>query len=190
MGLETTMCTRLVPLVLAVLLLMPLGGRTDGGQKPSPLTAEDKIYLDSLLKEFLFDPQGAERVAVKTLVRTAKGASSEEICEGWLVRGQDGAPDRVYFADGASISAPPEPERKKVDFPARCRCVSPQGAKKTIWISRNAFESRADFGTWTNSRKTLRLLLGCTDSVKKRWPHRLSPKLAVSLEIAAKTCVN
>jgi hypothetical protein len=130
---ETTMYARLVLSVLAVLLLMPVGGRTDDVQKASTLTAEDKKYLDSLMKEFLFDPQGAERVSVKTLVRTVRGTSSEEICEGWFVRGADGAPDRVYFADGASILAPPERDRKKVDFPARCKArFAPRGEKDDL----------------------------------------------------------
>jgi hypothetical protein len=130
---ETTMGARLVLLVLAGLLLMPTGGRTDGVQKASTLSAEDKLYLDRLMKEFLFDPRGAERVAVKTLVRTVRGTSSEETCEGWLVRGQSGEPDRVYFADGASILAPPERERKKVDFAARCKArFSPGGEEDDL----------------------------------------------------------
>jgi hypothetical protein len=73
------------------------------------------------MKEFLFDPKGAERVAVKTVVRSVWAGAGEVTAEGWFVAGTDGKPGRVYFTDGASIPAPPEKEMKRVDFKAACK---------------------------------------------------------------------
>jgi hypothetical protein len=67
---------------------------------------------------FLFDRKGAERVSVKTVVRTAWRTSGSAPAVGWLVAGKDGKPGRVYFTDGASIPAPPAGEMEKIDFDA------------------------------------------------------------------------
>ena len=89
-------------------------------EPPKTLSAEDKKYLDGLMAEFLFDPKGAERVTIRTSVGSLGGVSAEEV-DGWYVPGMNGQPSRVYFTDGWSIPAPPETERKKVDFSSVCR---------------------------------------------------------------------
>jgi hypothetical protein len=99
-----------------VALLLPAPAPAAG-----PLTAEDRRFLDKLLDDFLFDPQGAERVRVKTTVRTAWANTVGVERDGWLVAGKDGEPARVHFTDGASIPAPDEKKIKKVDFVDACR---------------------------------------------------------------------
>jgi hypothetical protein len=108
-------------LVLALLFFVTAAAWATAADKPPALSAEDKKYLDGLMKEFLFDPKGAERVNVKTVVRTVWAASREVQAEGWLVPAKDGKPGRVHFTDGASIPAPDEKEMKKVDFVAACK---------------------------------------------------------------------
>jgi hypothetical protein len=88
--------------------------------KDPTLSVEDKKYLDGLIKEFLFDPKGAERVTVKMVVHSVWGSADDASAEGWFVAGRDGKPGRVYFIDGASIAVPPDKEMKKVDFKAAC----------------------------------------------------------------------
>jgi hypothetical protein len=85
------------------------------------LSGEDAKYLNKLLKDFLFDPAGAERVSVKVIVRSVWGSASEVPTDGWYVPGKNGKPGRVYFTDGASIAAPAEDAREKVDFVAKCK---------------------------------------------------------------------
>lgn len=82
---------------------------------------EDEKLLETLLRDFLFDPQGAERVKV-TLIEPSWHEGLKEVTrEGWLVR--DKAGDRVYFTDGDSIPAPPEEKITKVDFIDRCKLL-------------------------------------------------------------------
>jgi hypothetical protein len=115
------MSTHRVWLVLALLLFALVVRPTVAAEKEPRLTVEDKKYLDSLMKEFLFDPQGAERVRVKTVVRTVWASAGETTAEGWLCPGKDGKPGQVYFTDGAWIPAPPEKDIKRVDFKAACQ---------------------------------------------------------------------
>src|SRR5262249_20789107 len=63
-------------------------------------------------------------------VRTVWAASQETTVEGWLVAGKDGKSGRVYFTDGASISAPPDKELKKIDFRAACKARYAAAARK------------------------------------------------------------
>ena len=65
---------RLAPGVLLLGAFVPTGLRAD---KEPALTAEDKKYLDGLMKEFLFDPKGAERVTVKTVSRSVSGHADD-----------------------------------------------------------------------------------------------------------------
>jgi hypothetical protein len=90
--------------------------------KEPGLSAEDKKYLDGLLKDFLFDPpKDAERVGVKVTVRTVWGGAGEATRAGWHVPGENGKPGRVFFTDGGSIAAPPAKQMKNIDFVAVCR---------------------------------------------------------------------
>lgn len=102
------------------LLLVTLLAKHAHSGEAKKLSGDDRKYLDGLFKDFLFDPKGAERVAVKVTVRTVWGSESEDSADGWLVAGKDGK-QRVFFIDGASIVAPPEKDRKKIDFVALCR---------------------------------------------------------------------
>src|SRR5262245_53478412 len=103
-------------LVLSLLFASLFAAQSLAADEKEPaLTARDKKYIDGLLTEFLFDPRGAERVAVKTVVRTVWAETEEATREGWLVPDKEGKPARVFFTDGASMPAPPEKEIKKVD---------------------------------------------------------------------------
>jgi hypothetical protein len=122
-----------VSALYACSLLVALGAGPDrvvpvGSAPPSPggdLGAEDARYLDWLLDEFIFDPRRATYVRatvpaepdsfsfrVGELVR-----SDVETRDGWLVRGTNGEPDRVYFADGESVPAGPI---RDLDFETLC----------------------------------------------------------------------
>src|SRR5436305_11075534 len=75
------------------------------------LSAEDAAYLEALIGEFLFDPRGATRVRLggpdgPDQVTLRDGRLVLDGRDGWLVRGRKGEADRVYFADGESITAP------------------------------------------------------------------------------------
>src|SRR5437660_12216631 len=82
---------------------------------------EDEKLLETLLRDFLFDPRGAERVQVTLKEPGWYGEPKEVKREGWLVR--DKAGDRVYFTDGDSIPAPSEEKITKVDFVERCKLL-------------------------------------------------------------------
>jgi hypothetical protein len=82
------------------------------------LTKEDRTFLDGMLKDFLFDPTGAQRVVVKARARTLAGTVDMRR-EGWLVPARGGRPARVHFTDGEWIPAPEELLR--VDFVAFCK---------------------------------------------------------------------
>lgn len=85
------------------------------------LSSADQLYLDGLLKQFLFDPRGAQYVCAKTTRRTVWASSEEFECEGWFVAGNETQAARIYFCDGESIAAP-EPDRiEKLDFVDMCR---------------------------------------------------------------------
>lgn len=84
------------------------------------LADSDRSFLEGLLKQFLFDPQGAQRVVVPFTYRTVWAKTTEFTRAGWLVPGKLGQPARVYFTDGESIPAPPDPAVQRVDFRAAC----------------------------------------------------------------------
>jgi len=100
---------------------MPMGLCQPPPNKDPVLTAEDKKYLDGLMKEFLFDPIGAERVSVKANIHTIWGVPNEVEIECWLVPGKVGRPGRVYFTDETWIPAPADKDIKKIDFVAACQ---------------------------------------------------------------------
>ncbi len=105
----------------ALLLSIGLLGHATAADKAPTLTAEDKKFLEGLMKDFLFDPKGAERVTFKMIGPSIWGLKNEEPAEGWLVPGRDGNAARVYFADGHSIVASTAKEMTKVDFVSACR---------------------------------------------------------------------
>ena len=122
---------RYMPLILASLLLGTLAFWAIAAEpKGSALTADDKKHLDGLMKEFLFDPTGGERVRVNIVVRTVWGEEGKREVAGWFVPGKEGKPGRVYFTDGDSIPVPPEKEMKKVDFVAACQARYTVAARK------------------------------------------------------------
>lgn len=103
----------------------PAGQTQPGRPVPSgDLGAEYAVYLDYLVRDFLFDPKDAVRVQVavpgsRLAFRRGRVVASADSQDGWLVRGKGGQPDRVYFTDGESIPAPPGKVRA-VDFEAEC----------------------------------------------------------------------
>jgi hypothetical protein len=89
--------------------------------KPLPggeLGAEDARFLDWLMEDFVFDPRraaafvrvettGGDAMRRRTLRQLGLIENGTDLRAGWLVRGTNGDPDRIYFADGESIVAPP-----------------------------------------------------------------------------------
>src|SRR5262245_10756365 len=119
------MCSRLpLSCTLAILIVDP----TLADDKPSPLADADKKELTELLKDVLFNPTGAERVRVPVTVYSPWGGSHTIARTGWLVRGKEGAKDRVYFADGHTVVAPAEKDIKNLDFITECRERYPENA--------------------------------------------------------------
>ena len=104
-------------LALAIIACAALAGSASAQQGNPSLSKDDKKLLESLLKDFLFDPKGAERVRVVLRPRTP-WQPDEEVREGWLVKAKSG--DRVYFTDGDSILAPHKSRITKVPFLAKC----------------------------------------------------------------------
>jgi hypothetical protein len=93
----------------------PLAAERAPPMRGGYLAPEDAFLLDFIVHEFLFDPKHAVRVRVPVPVRRMqleytfqfRGEKEEiEFREGWLVRGSNGQPDRVYFIDGESMPAP------------------------------------------------------------------------------------
>lgn len=115
---------------VALLLSTGLPGRAMATDKAPMLTAEDKKLLEDLMKDFLFDPKGAERVVVKTIGHGLFGNDYERNREGWLLTGRNGEPGFIYFTDGDSIVAPTENDIKKVDFVVACKARYAPPAKK------------------------------------------------------------
>jgi hypothetical protein len=117
-----------VSILLALLVLAASARPAPAAAKPPALSAADEQYLERPLKELLFDPTGAERVEFWTLIRTVWAKAEVRETEGWLVAGKKGEPGRIYFADGASISAEDVTDLKKVGF--RAACLANAGARR------------------------------------------------------------
>ncbi len=152
--------------VVAVLFSSMVVMPAHAAQVSPSLTAADKKYLDDLMKEFLFDPNGAERVAVKTVVRTIWKSSEEMTTEGWFVAGNDGKSGQVFSTDGALIPAPADKEMKKLDFLAVCKARYTEATKK-----KDAKEERAEV-----SRQYRQIRVGevaADDLTLAAWLYRL-----------------
>src|SRR5262245_996856 len=120
---------------IVLTLSLTVGAPPDSGPAKRPahplpggdLSAEDARYLDALVEEFLFDPRGAVRVRVggpdgpmRFAIRGDRIVTTGgDGRDGWLVRGRNGQPDRIYFADGESISAAGQ-SFHQIDFEALC----------------------------------------------------------------------
>src|SRR5207253_2408377 len=94
-----------------------LAGVSAAQQGNPSLSKADEKLLASLVRDVLFDPQGAERVRVIVRPRTP-WQPHEEAREGWLVKAKSG--ERIYFTDGDSIPAPHKSRIAKVPFLAKC----------------------------------------------------------------------
>lgn len=104
-----------------VFTLLATNEAAEPATNASALSSADQKVLDDILKQFVFDPKGAQYVHVKTTCRTAWASTARVLREGWLVRSQEGKPARVYFVDGDSIAAPDQNSIKTIDFVEHCR---------------------------------------------------------------------
>jgi hypothetical protein len=100
------------------------------GQESKPrVSKDDARLLESLLRDFLFDPMGAERVRVSVRLPWDE---DQQPRDGWLVR--EKTCDRVYFTDGESMPAPAT--RTKIDFIAVCRKLYAQPPRHEPQLNR------------------------------------------------------
>jgi hypothetical protein len=106
--------------IAVIALSLPAGQPGPTVAKAPALSAKDKACLDGLIKDFLIDPRGAERVRFQMAVRSVWTGTGEVTAEGWLVPGKDGQPGTVYLFDGPVIPAPAG-KLRKVDFVAECQ---------------------------------------------------------------------
>ncbi|HKB40494.1 MAG TPA: hypothetical protein VKD72_28980, partial [Gemmataceae bacterium] len=95
----------------------PTGEAVREAAKPAVLSKDDAGFLDGLIRDFLFDPRGAVRVRVPAV---GPHVRSDATREGWLVE-EAGGTGRVYFADGASVPAPPRDKIQPFSFLIACR---------------------------------------------------------------------
>src|SRR5882724_7433666 len=116
--------------ILLVLSLAAIAGAAHADEKNKYPSAEDEKLLQGLLRDFVFDPQGAERVAANVRVRTVAAYAAQVYVQGWLVRRKEG--DRLYFTDGMSMPAPEQQLRDKIDFVAECTKRYADGAKRDL----------------------------------------------------------
>lgn len=169
-----------LPLALAALLAATAIPPVPAADKELALTAEGKKYLDGLLKEFLFDPKGGERVAVKTVVRSVWASAGEAQAEGWFVPAPEGKPGRVYFTDGAAVPAPAPAEMKKLDFKAACKArYAAVPEKKAGPDDLNPDD------TFRKMRQTAVGALGADDLALAAWLYRLGDEGLAAQALAA-----
>jgi hypothetical protein len=125
------------PLLLTLAAAPDRAAVEPGGPRPGGnLGAEDARYLDWLVDDFLFDPKHAvyvrapvpsEPVAIY-LRHFGSDVLENDGRNGWLVRGTNGDPDRVYFADGESVAVPAGRTRQ-LDFESMCAARYGPGAR-------------------------------------------------------------
>ena len=110
---------RLSPFTLGLLVAIQLGVSAESA---SPiLTAKDQAFLESLLHDFLFDPAGAQRIAVPTVdVAGNRAYEAAWSGEGWLIPAARGKPAQAFSTDGAPMYFEPG-HYKRIDFRAACR---------------------------------------------------------------------
>ena len=164
--------------VLSVVAIAAAWAVEPADNEPAALSSADQKLLDGLLKQFLFDPQGARYVCVKTTCRTVWASSVEIPREGWLVEKQSGKAARICFADGESISSPGQHRIENLDFVDQCRKRFAEAPKP----ARPGTDDRAVFDRMEQTA------LGQTeqsDLVLAAWLYRLG-----HLKLAAKALVN
>ncbi|HEV8000420.1 MAG TPA: hypothetical protein VGP63_11100 [Planctomycetaceae bacterium] len=111
-------------LVALVCLLQTTAKIADKEKGPAPrvtLTADERQLLDGLFKQGLIDPTGAERVRVKTSVRTSYGVTRETVREAWFRKSTDKTAGTLLFVDGEERSVSDRRGIATVDFVAKCR---------------------------------------------------------------------
>ncbi|HET6329100.1 MAG TPA: hypothetical protein VFG04_30735 [Planctomycetaceae bacterium] len=122
--------TRNCLVLVAILCLMQsTAAIADKGKTAAPrvtLTADERQLLDGVFKQGLFDPTGAERVRVKTSVRTVFGVSRETVREAWFRKGTGKAPGTLVFVDGEERRVSDRRTIETVDFIATCRLRFPK----------------------------------------------------------------
>ncbi len=160
----------------ALFILLSTGGMATGQNEPTaakPLSAADKQLLAGLLKQFLVDPQGAQRVRVTVARRTVWGTTEKVSREGWLRTGQSGQPARVYFTDGENIPAPKD--LTKIDFVAACRArwALKREAKANENEDEFAKMRRDSDATFARMRRTALGIPEDSDLVLAAWLDRL-----------------
>lgn len=138
-----------------------LQGRTDNR---TSLRDEDKKYLGRLVKELLFDPRGAEYVAVSLKVRSPYGVEKDEEVRGWYVAPKGNNPGRVHFEDGWSISAPAADRRKPVDFVKSCQ---------ERYLNKNQGETGAPVEMSARAERVDNAVMQPNDLVFAAWLHAL-----------------
>lgn len=86
------------------------------------LAKADRELLDSLFRDFLFDPRGAIRVRIPAEGRRLGmfQMSGETRCA-WLVPGRRGESGRLYFRDRGEYPVPPASQIRAFDFIAAYR---------------------------------------------------------------------
>src|SRR5262245_14560938 len=95
-----------LPLVLSLALQSTAKQATD-----KSLAKEDQQLLQAVLRDFLFDPEGTERVEIRAGERDSRF--------GWMsIKNRDW----VFFTDGDRIPAPKDRTKiAKVNFIGKCR---------------------------------------------------------------------
>lgn len=111
--------------VLIGLLLLLLHVESTAQEKDSGPSQTDVKFLESLLRELLVDPKGAEFVKVTP---KSPAAGRDELRGGWLLREKTG--DTIRFVDGDVIPAPPAKEITKGDFVAEARAFYAKKPRK------------------------------------------------------------
>jgi hypothetical protein len=160
---------------LIVLSLSVRGSMAHAEKKNKDLGPGDEKLCQGLLREFLFDPKGAERVEVPVKVRSVWTNATVVKLQGWLVKRKEG--HRVFFTDGASVPAPAEQERTKIDFVAECKKLYEGAAKQKVDLDKPA-------DRFAQMRRNAVGLADDSNLVLAAWLHRLGEN-----ELAAQALV-
>jgi hypothetical protein len=103
------------------------------------LSPEDERFLKSMLQEFLFDPQGGERV--RAVMTTAWSREETRLARlGWLRKDETG--ERIYFSDGESIAAPGREKITNINYLDWCRKV--YGHEHAVLAKRREIDARQE----------------------------------------------
>ncbi len=168
---RVTRTAQLLGGILAVVAMAPARA-AEPAARPPALSAADQKLLDGLLKQSLFDPQGAQYVRVKTMCRTVWASEGDVLREGWLVPGQNGKTATVSFADGESIAAPAQDRMKKIDFVDQCR-------QRYAEAKKPAAEDEDHRAIFQRMHRTALGQIDQPDLVLAAWLYRLNqPELA------------